>query len=102
MKDLTLLLYETALLTSGFNLNDPNKFGNRIHLMLKLGLSIDEDMLKTLTCLLVEEGDAEESETEEVDLVCYRILAFVLVYLLMAVKSTRYFSPSSITVACFI
>ncbi|KAL3690912.1 hypothetical protein R1sor_004563 [Riccia sorocarpa] len=69
VKDLVLLLYETALLTSGFSLDEPNTFGSRIHRMVKLGLSIDEEPVleEDEADMPPLEEDDEGSKMEEVD-----------------------------------
>ena len=43
VKGLFWRLFDTSLLTSGFNLDKPAQFAGRIHRMIKLGLSLDDN-----------------------------------------------------------
>ncbi|XP_059501055.1 heat shock protein HSP 90-beta [Stegostoma tigrinum] len=73
VKDLVILLFETALLSSGFSLDDPQTHSNRIYRMIKLGLGIDDEgSLEETSPQAVEEippleGDEDASRMEEVD-----------------------------------
>merc|ERR1712115_372873 len=69
VKSITQLLYETSLLVSGFTIDEPVNFSERIHKLISLGLNIDEEV-ETAEEKAGEEAPAEaagESAMEEVD-----------------------------------
>lgn len=65
VKDLVILLFETALLSSGFTLDEPQVHASRIYRMIKLGLGIDEE--ESMLTEEVPAGDAPAAEGESED-----------------------------------
>ena len=58
VKDIVWLLYDTTLLHSGFNLDEPGIFCNRINRMIIMGLSLDDNQE-------VENNNEEQTEPQE-------------------------------------
>lgn len=76
VKDLVLLLFETALMSSGFGLEDPQVHATRIYRMIKLGLGLEDDDEMVIEEIsgdgqdnapALEENAEDESRMEEVD-----------------------------------
>jgi molecular chaperone HtpG len=70
VSDICHLLYETALLSSGFTLEDPNSFAKRINSLVALGLDVPEEEEKKAEeapAAAAPEAQAAESSMEEVD-----------------------------------
>jgi len=68
VKSITQLLFETSLLVSGFTIEEPASFSERIHKLVSLGLNIDEDTPAEEKTEAVAPAEATgESTMEEVD-----------------------------------
>jgi len=67
VKDLVWLLFDTSMHSSGFSLDDPSGYAERIHRMIKLGLSIDDSSEEPAVTHVTDVADEGESKMEEVD-----------------------------------
>jgi len=79
LADLINLIFESSLIASGFNIEEPVTFVNRINNMIKLGLSLDEDEYEDEKTQIKEldedkkndkkddEDDDDEGQMEELD-----------------------------------
>lgn len=70
VSDICHLMFETAMLSSGFTLEDPNSFAKRINSLVALGLDVppeEEKSEETVSSSEVVPAIAAESSMEEVD-----------------------------------
>jgi molecular chaperone HtpG len=62
IKDIVSMMYDVALLSGGFGVNDTNNFCNKCYNMITAGLGIEEDDPETLH---IEEGNIVDSQIKE-------------------------------------
>jgi len=67
VRDLVSLLYESSLISSGFSIEEPATFVNRINNMIKLGLSLNDDDEETVDAKQDDAKDAKEDEVKKED-----------------------------------
>ncbi|KAL0465016.1 heat shock protein 80 [Neurospora intermedia] len=71
VKSIVQLLYETSLLVSGFTIDEPASFAERIHKLVSLGLNLDEEPEAAADAPAAAEGtpaaETGDSAMEEVD-----------------------------------
>ncbi|KAF2105507.1 heat shock protein 90 [Lophiotrema nucula] len=70
VKSITLLLFETSLLVSGFTIDEPVQYAERIHKLVQLGLNVDEEVEAEQEAKADDAAPAEEAgegAMEEVD-----------------------------------
>jgi molecular chaperone HtpG len=67
VRDLVSLLYESSLISSGFSIEEPATFVNRINNMIKLGLSLNDDDEETVDAKQDDAKDAKEEEVKKED-----------------------------------
>eukprot|EP00918_Siedleckia_nematoides_P030132 GHVU01065081.1.p1 GENE.GHVU01065081.1~~GHVU01065081.1.p1 ORF type:complete len:678 (+),score=235.52 GHVU01065081.1:169-2034(+) len=69
VKSITQLLFETSLLVSGFTIDEPASFAERIHKLVSLGLNLDEEAEVEEAPVTADTAAAEtgDSAMEEVD-----------------------------------
>ena len=66
-KDLALVLLDTAMLTSGFNIDNTADFAKRMYGLMKQGLNLESDDLLPEIEVPPEPEDDEDLDEDEVD-----------------------------------